>query len=398
MEIGNSSQFRPVRDAFARSRESSPETLFDSKQIFDNLPLFWDDQEVSGGGTGSTHSSDTASTAISVSDSTAGERVRQTYRRFNYQPGKSHLIMATFAGMDSSTGITKEVGYFDSNNGIFLRSKGGYLYVVQRSSSSGAVVDTEVIQSQWNIDKLDSRGGSGKRLDISKSQILLIDLEWLGVGRVRVSFVIDGYIAYFHEFLNANNLSEVYMSTPNLPVRYGIANDGTGPAASLMTICSTVISEGGAQKTGIVRSASTGNTQVDANSADTLYAVIGIRLKSAYIGATVLIESMSMLSESNGEFEWSLWWNPTVAGTFTYADETNSAVQTAKGATANTVSGGYMIESGYANSDNAARSAISNALILGSAIDGTVDQIVLAVRTTGANADIQGTLVWRELL
>ena len=41
----------PSIDAFGRSRTSSPETIFESKQIFDNQPLFWDDQEVSGGGT-----------------------------------------------------------------------------------------------------------------------------------------------------------------------------------------------------------------------------------------------------------------------------------------------------------------------------------------------------------
>ena len=38
-------------DAFYRQRVGTPHTIFDSKQIGDNQPLFYDDQEVSGGGT-----------------------------------------------------------------------------------------------------------------------------------------------------------------------------------------------------------------------------------------------------------------------------------------------------------------------------------------------------------
>lgn len=76
-------------DAFGRIRTSSPYTLFDSKQLFDNQPLFWDDSEVSGGSTTSSHSTATASTTIGVGATTAGKRVRQTFMSFNYQPGKS---------------------------------------------------------------------------------------------------------------------------------------------------------------------------------------------------------------------------------------------------------------------------------------------------------------------
>jgi len=75
-------------DAFGRLRVSSPHTLIDSKQIFDNQPLYWDDSGVSGTGTTSTHSTLTAMTTMGVSLNTAGKRVRQTFQRFNYQPGK----------------------------------------------------------------------------------------------------------------------------------------------------------------------------------------------------------------------------------------------------------------------------------------------------------------------
>ena len=384
-------------DAFGRQRVSEPSTIFDSKQIFDNQPLFWDDQEASGSGTGTSHSVYEAASTISVGAETAGTRVRQTFRRFNYQPGKSHLIFFTFSEFDTATGITKRAGYYDGNNGLFLQSKEGVISCVRRTNITQTPTDTEVNQSSWNIDLLDGTGPSGKTLDPSKSQIGFIDLEWLGVGRVRMGFVIDGAICYCHEFLNANNLTGVYMSTPNLPVRYEISNDGNGAADDFICICSSVISEGGIQRTGILRSKSTANTAVNASAADTLYAVIGIRLKSACIGATIELERLSMLAEGNDDFEWSIVWNPTVAGTFTYGNETNSCVETATGATANTVTGGYLLDSGYIDSASALNASLGNALILGSAIDGTVDEIVVCARPLGTNAAIQATLTWREL-
>lgn len=54
----------PTGDAFGRFRMSSPTTLFDSKQIIDNQPLFWDDQEESGSGTSSTYTKARASSTI----------------------------------------------------------------------------------------------------------------------------------------------------------------------------------------------------------------------------------------------------------------------------------------------------------------------------------------------
>jgi hypothetical protein len=91
-----------------------------------------------------------------------------------------------------------------------------------------------------------------------------------------------------------------------------------------------------------------------------------------------------------------LCWNPTVAGTFTYSDETNSAIQVARGATANTVTNCTRIDGGFSSASEASTEDIENTLLLGASIAGTVDEIVLAVRPLSANADIQGSLTWRE--
>jgi len=295
-------------DAFGRLRISSPDTLFDSKQLYDSAPLIFDDQEVSGTGTGSSHNANTASTILSTTNATAGKRVRQTFMRFNYQPGKSQLILCTgtLQLLGGGTGTTRAFGYFDDNNGLFLQDKEGTIQFVKRGSMTGSPVDTEVDQADWNLDKMDGTGASGITLDFTKSQILFIDFEWLGVGRVRMGFVVDGGIYYAHEFNHANNLAGVYMSTPNLPIRYELENDGNGGAAALEHICASIISEGGQQQTGVLRHADSG---VTGNlSAGTAYALLGGRLKSTHLDLAVVVENISCIvaNTSGGKAHWEL--------------------------------------------------------------------------------------------
>lgn len=401
-------------DAFGRLRVSSPQTLFDSKNIFnddgladtvENQPLFYDNQQVSGSNTSTAYNANQSSQSIIVASGSAGKRVRQTKMRFNYQPGKSQLVIMTF------------------------NLNGGTPSLVVRSFVSGSVVDNEVAQANWNLDKMDGTGISKVNLDLTKTQILYIDYEWLGVGRVRVGFVVDGHVYYAHEFLHANVETTAYMSTPNLPLRSEISSNGSGVYTkgegifddsngiflkvvggtnSITQICSTVVSEGGSHDLGVIRYTSTGGTHVDANTENTLYAVLGIRLKSEYIGAAINILSTALQIQTPSDMcEWTLLFNPTVAGTFNYADQTNSAVQIAVGATANTVTGGTPIAGGFVESTSVASGSsgsadkgIDTALRLGSLISGTVDSIVLCVRPVGGSADVdvEGSMTWRELV
>jgi hypothetical protein len=382
----------PSNDAFGRLRTSAPFVLFDTKLTHTAESEFWDDQEVSGSGTSSTFNANRASSVLAVSATTAGKRVRQTYARPNYQPGKSQLILMTGIIGSGESGITAEIGQHDDENGLFFRNEDGTMYVVVKTYATGSAVDTAVAQSSWNLDKMDGTGASGITIDWDKTQIFVIDYEWLGVGRVRFGLNIDGITYYVHEVLNANSLDVVYMSNPNNPLRYSIENDGTGGAASLEHICTSVISEGGQDGTGVDYYYSTNGTHVDANAADTIYAVVGIRLRTGHPGEPVKFRTVSMISETNDDFEWILYRNPTVAGTFTYANEGDGPFQTAKGATANTVTNGTAIAGGYAQSNATITSEIFYEGGFGMAIDGTRDEFVLCVRPLSANADIQGSI------
>jgi len=394
--LNKSSGNNPERDSFGRLRMSDPYTLFDSKLLGDNRAIFWDDQEVSGSGTSSTYSRNRASELLEVSADTAGRRVRQTKQRFNYQPGKSLEIFLTGVIGEGEDGITKAWGYFDDDNGVFFRQKDGVIETVIRSNATGTPVDTAIEKDDWNIDRFDSYGPSGKTLDITKSQIFVIDIEWLGVGSVRFGVVIDGVVYYVHQFNHANSLDAVYMSTPNLPIRFEISNDGTGAANSVEEICTTVISEGGIEPTGIIRGVSTEDNVIDANTAGQVYAALGIRLKSTHLDNIVQLEKFSVIATTNDDFEWLILLNPTVAGTFTYSAQTNSAVETAVGATANTVTGGIVMSCGYGKAGSVITDIVDSLYYLGSTIDGTRDEMVLCVRSLSSNGDFYASLVWKE--
>lgn len=402
----------PSIDPFGRLRVSNPYTLFDSKQLYDDQPLIWD--ESTGGSATSSHSTTDARTQLSVTASASDYAIRQTKMRFNYQPGKGQLIFLTGL-LEKAAGVTKRAGIFtgtSTNNmtpddGIFYQASGTSLS--WNIAKNGTTTETAT-QANWNKDTLDGSGDennpSGINIDDGTVQILTIDYEWLGVGRVRVGFVIDGLFHVVHEFNHANTSGEtaVYMSTPNLPIRYDIHSDGAG-AGTLDHICSSVISEGGREDNGIIRYQSTSGTHIDANTENTIYAVIGIRLKSTHLGAcikpinTTLIESVG-----SNHYEWLLLLNPTVAGTFTYSGETNSAVEIATGATANTVTGGYKLAGGFNSSSflggGGTSDVLNTALRLGSNIDGTVDELVLCVRPVAGstNINVEGSISWRELL
>lgn len=395
----------PAIDAFDRLRTSNPFTIFDSKQIHDKQPLFWN--ETLGGSATSVHVPANANTVLTVTANSADFVIRQTKQRFNYQPGKSQLIFMTLHS-PQETGTTKRIGAFSGtgtnnltpDNGIFFETDGTISWNIAKD---GTTTETST-QANWNVDPLDGTGPSGLILDLNATQILIIDYEWLGVGRVRVGFVMDGIIRYVHYFNHANDptFSSVYMSTPNLPLRYDIQSDGSGGGA-LSHICSSVISEGGIEENGVLRSVDTGTTHIDANAADTTYAIVGIRLKAIYYDISVLPQFFSMINEQAGGFRWSLQLNPVIAGTFTYNDVTNSSVQYATGATANTVTTpGLTVDSGYVAEANKSGGAVDRkfetSLRIGATIAGVADTLVLCCTPLSANADIQGSLTFRELL
>jgi hypothetical protein len=321
----------------------------------------------------------------------------------SYQPGKSLLIFNTFVMNTLTANLKQKVGLFDANNGIFFTADGTTLKIVRRTYTSGAAVDTEISQSSWNGDKLDGTGASGFDLDPATSNILFIDIEWLGVGSVRVGFVINGQLITAHTFNNANSLTTVYMQTANLPIRYEIERAGTLTAGTytLQQICSSCISEGGYSPEGLEQMVGTGTVSAGVNlsTANTYYNIATIRIKTSRPYAVIVPAGLDILNISNGDFEWGLFVNATPSSPFSYSSFSDNVEYDLT--TSDLTSTGTRIAGGYLGGKTAPFAlggdfiAFSNQL--GQTIAGVSDTLTLGVRPGTANGDVSGLLKWYDL-
>ena len=394
-------------DAFGRTRVSNPLTLFDSSHRYRDNNL-WESLIV---GTGSTVGFVTTQGLINIGiGTTVGcSVIRETTKTFSYQPGKSLLVLNTFVMNSPKENLRQRVGYFGADNGIYLEVAGiGSTSVgfVERSLSTGT--ETRVPQTEWNIDKLDGTGVSGITLDISKAQIFWMDIEWLGLGTVRVGFVVDGKFVHAHSFHHANLIQSTYMTTASLPLRYEISNTGITTSSSLLKqVCSSVVSEGGYELRGLQQAVQTPITApIDLPSpAGTFYPVLSIRLKSSpnRLDAIVILTALSLMGTGNGpQYNWQMRASATTSGgTWVSADPDSAVEYKIDGGT---VSGGRVLASGFFSSANQSvgtvdilKEALFKFQLERNGLTGTPYELTLVVASDTAGADVFASLDWEEI-
>jgi len=386
-------------DAFGRLRVSNPLTIFDSKNVMSKNTLF--DESLSGSG-GVTYTANKSTVNLNVTEVSGDKVIRQSKRVMSYQPGKSLLNLNTFVMNTLTANLKQKVGMFDANNGIFFYADGETLKIVRRTYVTGSAADTEKSQSEWNGDKLDGTGKSGYTLDPTKATILFMDFEWLGMGSVRVGFVIDGKFIVAHTFYNANDLSTVYMQTANLPIRYEIETAATLAAGTytLQQVCSTTMIEGGYAPEGIRQMIGTSqiNAGVNLTTANTYYNIATIRIKSGRPYAVIVPAGLDVLNISNNDFEFGLFVNATPSSAFSYtsfSDNVEYDLTTVDlTATGTRIAGGYM---GGKTAPFSIGQGFVFANQLGQTIGGTSDTLTLGVRTGSANGDVSALLKWYDL-
>lgn len=378
----------PSLDAFGRLRVSNPQTIFDSKLVYDAQPLYWTEAQAGGAAAGVWNG---ANARVRLTATTGQTSKRQTRRYFNYQPGKSQLIFQTFCMGPAVSGAIIRIGCFDDDNGIYFQRSGSALSIVRRSSSSTPTNAVE--QTNWNIDPLNGNGPSRITLDVTKTQILVIDYEWLGVGSVRIGFVIDGNIHYVHQWQNANIATAVYMSTPNLPLRFELDATASAGSVYLDCICGTVMSEGGVQSTGAPFGFFCPRTGNIANSASKT--LISIRHNASYPRVSIIPTNIIPLTAGNGASQWALVYNPTLAGD-TWTTTTGYCDLDVAG----TATGGTVIAAGVFSTDAPSISLdLTNAtLTLGADVAGVSDIMSLVVtNVSGGNEQYLGAINWIAL-
>jgi hypothetical protein len=388
-------------DAFGRLRVSQPYTIFDSQNRYaiDNQ---FDTSTATEGST--TYLPNESSVRMDVTTSSGSEVVRQSYRCMPYQPGKGLLLLATFVMNTAKTGLRQRVGYFGTQNGVFLQQNDSTVSFVLRSYISGSVSDARIVtQDNWNGDKLDGTGDSGLTLNLTKAQILWMDFEWLGVGSVRCGFIIDGQYIVCHTFENANDITSVYMTTAILPIRYEITNtETTASASSLKQICSSVVSEGGYEQTSIEHVARRTTTKTSIGT--TFLPLVSIRLASTALNAVVLPVKFNVMPTSTGDdFEVILAKNSTGLTSASWAAVSSDAnVEQDTSATAMTV--GTIVDLQYVSSTRQFGGTINQPaaynwdLQLGSSLTGTSDIYTLGIRVlSGSSGAAIGSLTFYDL-
>ena len=379
---------------FGTQRVSSPVTLHDSKLIYDKQPLFW--AEALTGGAASTWGGGSSIPLVTLAVTNGTDSAtRQTKQWFNYQPGKSQFIMMTGV-FSQQANVTKRAGYFNGTNGIYLKTTGSA--VTWEILNAGAVTES-VAQASWNLDTMDGTGPSGVTINFGRAQILVIDFQWLGVGRVRVGFNIGGRLIYVHAFDHANvsGVTTPYMGTPNLPVRYDITS--SGGAGTLVQICSTVISEGGSDSRGFSFSVDTEVTPLTLPTSGVV-ALIAVRLAAARLGATIKPLSLEFQTQTAGSAHWHLLLNPSISGAaLTYGAAGSSSLESALGATTNLCTGGEHLDAGFlSNTARVSANILSNELTIGSDIAGTPDVLVVGVENIATRPDVLAIISFRESL
>lgn len=388
-------------DAFGRLRVSNPTALFDSKSSYDRQSYLWD--EASWGNATLTHygvASGDAKLRLSTSGSGDGA-IRQTLTRMRYQPGKSQLTLMTFYA-PPQTGVRKRIGAYEgSNTGDSVPQNGFFLEIngndISFNIAKSGIITESSLQSDWD-DPMDGTGPSAYTLDLQNSaQIMWYDYEWLGVGTARMGFAIDGRFIPCKSFHHANRgFDSVYTATPNLPLNYSIYQSG-GIGGYLDAICASVSSEGGSEELGIDKTVDMGSTIISLSSTTSAYGLVYIRLKDNYDVTIIPKFGSAIATSANDTILAKLFINPTIAGSLTWFDLTDSAIQWATGNASNTLIGAP-IWSAYASASSRQLNFPGRSFPrLGKKIDGTADILAFAVQPVQGNTDVVASFTWQEL-
>ena len=388
----------PDLDAFGRLRVSAVTNLLDIKNVYDKNPL--QVNEIVSGTATSVFNQEYARIRMSTSANNDFV-IRQTKTHPIYQPGKSQLYEGSFSNFQIETNVIKRTGCFTTTisspynsvfDGFFLESNGVTNIISFQLWRSGTLVysaDT----TEW-----DSTGFDPSNLDWANTQLMMVDYQWLGVGRMRFGLSLSGQTIYFAEYTAANDSQYVYMSSPNQPIRYEIRQTGVG-SGSFDMICCQVSTEGALNGlyslTGITHSAQvTFDTPGTPNG--TKYPYMGFRLRQGYKGVTSQLVNSYIVGVTNDLFVITLEFNPTFSSTPSWTTLSDSPFEySLQNGTLTISQSGYILRSLIADistSTTVAIDAPDNQIRVGSNINGSVDEMWICITPLTADPKIRGSM------
>jgi len=395
-------------DAFSNTRTADPTFVADGQLTYDLQPLLYE-QITAGDGT-IVHDATERAARLRINTATGSgdQAIMQQFQPARYQAGRAQEIFITF-NFNDNTGVNllrrfAEYGDGDNAIGFDLGGAGGpttkSFYIIKNGLSTG------IAQAVWNIDPLDGTGPSGITLDTSKTQILVISIQALYVGEVRLGFDIDGDIIWCHEFKHANVETTPYIQTANLPVRVGMESLGaTLTDDDMLFVCSCVLSRGGQERIAGFDFSVKG--QVTAASGARTH-LLSVRPKTTFNSITnrveFVLEDISLLNTGTNPIYWELCLGQALTAA-SYSDS-NSNYSSFEYAEAETLSGSpeVVFASGFTgaanNTEVAINQAITNRYPISLDASGSprdLGTLTLLVTGLGGTSACQGQIHWKEL-
>lgn len=280
-------------DSFERARVSEPRIVFENTFGAQTPTLGTTIWEIGTTGAGSSEALTTNLYATQLTQPTvaAAGRWIQSISHVRYAPGISTVLRFTFqtgilsAGSRHRLGMFTDSGTYPSTagDGLYFENDAATLAFVRRYATQGAAgAEERVLQSSWNLDKMNGTGISGVTLNMSMAQHLVIEYQWLGVGTIRFGFETGSKgIVWAHEMQSVNAIAESWSRTGTLPVRAEVYNT-TGTAVNSLSLINCVV-----QQEGLVDNrghryfgATSGATGKVGGTAVGLYPIMGIRQAS----------------------------------------------------------------------------------------------------------------------
>jgi len=413
----------PSLDMFNRMNVVTPTTVFQTHAV--NTPQYEIMDYISTGTGTVVHDSLSSIITLSANDG-GGRAVRQSREYMFYQPGKLQVAYFTFNPRYSGTfdnSVSVRVGLFDdyrdksaeSNKvsmGHFFELSGNSWFIVERSNSVNNLSNvTRIPQGNWNLDTLNgvrNTSSSGYILSNQRALLGFIERQWLGVGAVRMGFVINGRAIFCHLFSHTN-IQIPYTRLSRVPIRWEIEKvaGGSASTATLASICATAQVLGEYTPHGYIVSLPASLTLTTQQVDTTLRPIFILRLRQPFCRSSLKIKNVSIYGSAAGAY--TLFKNSTIGGgTLTYTTHPDPRSMTeyisfsGGGTSSYTITDGISFDNGFF--DN--KVSISNIFDTNeltsihsfcSDIKGNLDTFIVAACSLTATADVRVAVQWMEI-
>ena len=313
-------------DAFGRLRVSQPSVLFHHTSEYTIADKY--NETTAGSGT-ITHDEDESAFYLNVGTASGDKATREAKKFAQYVPGQSHLIEMTGILQPPKSGVKTKIGARSGGDGVWFESDGSDTKIVISSTTSGSPVEFSIPYSQW---ELTDYFGHAVSLDFSKAMIFGVDLQWLGVGRVRFFIGRAGKPLVVYDKDHSGQLGRVYMQTARLKCFYEIENTATtASSTSMAQICSTVVTEGMSGLSAVNNTISTGLTAITV-STGAWQPILAIRMKEVTTGGKLIralwkMADIQVLPSAKKDFYFRISCATINGGTWTDVSATHSFLE-----------------------------------------------------------------------